>query len=300
MLKQEPVSVQDLGNVDPLVARGFGYEWTRFDQASLDPLEKQRIFEEYFAIFPWQELPPDAVGADFGCGSGRWASVVAARVGHLYCIDASVDALNVAKRNLREHANCTFVAASVGRLELLPQGLDFGYSLGVLHHVPDTLAGLRSCVATLKPGAPFLIYLYYRFDHRPVWFRLLWVASDLLRRFVSKLPYGARFAASETLAALVYWPLARTAKLLEHLGASVGGFPLSYYRDKSFYVMRTDALDRFGTRLEQRFTRAEIEKMMLAAGLRDIRFRDPAPFWCAVGRKQTTTTPTLPSRTIRT
>lgn len=289
MLKQEAVTVSHAENVDPQVAAGFGDEWTRFDQALLDPLEKQRIFEEYFAIFPWDELPLGAVGADFGCGSGRWASVVAGRVGHLYCVDASVDALDVAKRNLREHANCTFVAASVGSLDLPPEGLDFGYSLGVLHHVPDTLAGLRSCVATLKPGAPFLIYLYYRFDHRPVWFRALWLASDLLRRFVSKLPHGARFVASQTLAALVYWPLARTARLLEHLGSSVGGFPLSYYRDKSFYVMRTDALDRFGTRLEQRFTRAEIEEMMLAAGLGEIRFSDQAPFWCAVGRKRTTT-----------
>ena len=31
--------------------------------------------------------------------------------------------------------------------------------------------------------------------------------------------------------------------------------PLSFYRDCSFYVMRNDSLNRFGTRLERRFTR---------------------------------------------
>jgi len=49
--------------------------------------------------------------------------------------------------------------------------------------------------------------------------------------------------------------------------------------------MRTDALDRFGTRLEQRFTRDEIERMMQASGLEDIQFRDGPPFWVACGSK---------------
>jgi hypothetical protein len=47
--------------------------------------------------------------------------------------------------------------------------------------------------------------------------------------------------------------------------------------------MRTDALDRFGTRLEQRFSKNEIQQMMESAGLVDIVFREDAPFWCAVG-----------------
>jgi hypothetical protein len=47
--------------------------------------------------------------------------------------------------------------------------------------------------------------------------------------------------------------------------------------------MRNDALDRFGTRLEQRFTQEEIREMMVKAGLRDISFRDNAPYWVALG-----------------
>jgi hypothetical protein len=49
--------------------------------------------------------------------------------------------------------------------------------------------------------------------------------------------------------------------------------------------MRTDALDRFGTRLEQRFTAAEIRQMMEEAGLEKIQFSETMPFWCAVGYK---------------
>lgn len=272
--------------MDPVVAAGFGDEWARFDQAALSPAEKQKIFESYFAIFPWERLPADAVGADIGCGSGRWAGLVAPRVHRLHCVDASEQALAVAERNLRDLANCSFHHAIADEIPLADGTLDFAYSLGVLHHVPDTRRALRACVAKLKSGAPFLLYLYYRFDNRPRWFQAMWRASEVVRAGVSRLPYGLRYAVSQAIAGAVYWPLARAARLGERLGLDVGHWPLSFYRDRSFYVMRTDSLDRFGTRLEQRFTRDEIAEMMREAGLTDVRFSATTPFWTAVGVKR--------------
>jgi SAM-dependent methyltransferase len=273
-------------NQDLHTVRGFGYEWTKFDQASLDPEEREAIFESYFSIFPWERLPKDAVGFDLGCGSGRWAACVAPQVGALNCIDASAEALAVAKRNLEGVPNCEFHHASVEKIPLPDGSMDFGYSLGVLHHVPDTRAGIKACAAKLKPGAPFLLYLYYRFDNQPAWFKAMWGASDLIRRVVSRLPLIFRFWISQALALAVYWPLARAARWLERRGRDVTSFPLAIYREKSFYVMRTDAFDRFCTKLEQRFTRVEIAAMMRDAGLSAIRFSDRMPFWCAVGLKQ--------------
>ena len=69
------------------------------------------------------------------------------------------------------------------------------------------------------------------------------------------------------------------------MGGNVANWPLSAYRGRSYYAMRTDALDRFGTRLEHRMTQAEIRALMEKAGLHDIRFRDGVPFLCAIGRK---------------
>jgi hypothetical protein len=81
-------------------------------------------------------------------------------------------------------------------------------------------------------------------------------------------------------------PLARLALGLDKIGISPEWLPLSAYRTLSFYTMRTDALDRFGTRLEQRFTKEQIFQMMTKAGLQDIQFNKNVPFWCAVGFKQ--------------
>jgi SAM-dependent methyltransferase len=270
-------------NLDKDVVAGFGDEWSRFDQSTLDEVELQQMFENYFNIFPWHALPDGSVGFDLGCGSGRWARLVAPRVGKLHLIDPS-DAIEVARRNLAACTNCEFHRAAVEAIPLQDASCDFGYSLGVLHHVPHTEAGIRACVAKLKRGAPFLLYLYYRFDNKPGWFRALWKMTDVARNGVSRLPFFARYTVSQVLAATVYFPLARGAKVLESVGLNVGNLPLSQYRNNSFYTMRTDALDRFGTRLEQRFTKPEMRAMMERSGLENITFSETS-FWTAVGYK---------------
>jgi ubiquinone/menaquinone biosynthesis C-methylase UbiE len=276
-------------NVDPQVARGFGEEWSTFrqDEDHLSAQQRRDIFADYFRIFPWQMLPPGGgVGIDVGCGTGRWSMLVAPRVAHLHLLDASPDALAVARSNLRSAGNVSFHAASVATIPLPDASLDFAYSLGVLHHVPDTQAAIDAIAAKLKAGAPFLVYLYYALDNRPRWYRVLWRLSNLGRVVISRLPHPLRFVVSQAIAALVYWPLARLATALSRLGRSPRGLPLAYYADKSFYVMRTDAYDRFCTRLEKRFTRLQIEAMLTRAGFADIRFSDREPFWCAVGIKR--------------
>lgn len=272
-------------NLDEQTVRGFGDEWSRFTQDQLGAEVREQIFSDYFSLFDWGALPADPVGADIGCGSGRWAQVVAPRVGHLVLIDASPEALEVAKSNLSGMPNVSFLNASVGALPVDDASLDFAYSLGVLHHVPDTAVAVAAVAAKLKKGAPFLVYLYYAFDNRGFAYRALWRISDGVRRVVSRLPHALRYLVSQAIAAFVYWPLARMALAMERLGKLPAGWPLAYYRDKPFYVLRTDSLDRFGTRLEQRFSCDQIRAMLADAGFVDIRFSDRAPFWCAIAVK---------------
>lgn len=271
-------------NRDEKTVASFGDEWQRFDQSALTDEESSAIFAAYFSIFPWDRLAEDANGFDMGCGTGRWARHVARRVGILHCIDPS-EALDVARRNLRDANNVTFHAGGVDDGCLADASQDFGYSLGVLHHIPDTEAAMRACVRMLKPGAPFLVYLYYAFDNRSAAFRALWRASELGRSLISAMPPAVKHMTTDFIAALVYYPLARLSKLLSAVGVPVGGLPLSFYRDRSFYTMRTDSRDRFGTPLEKRFSKEEIHRMMSNCGLEAITFSVAEPFWCAVGRK---------------
>lgn len=277
---------ESVSNVDRASVASFGDEWSRFDQAPVDPRELNRIFDQYFRIFPWGQLPPDAEGFDMGCGSGRWAKMVAPRVGYLNCVDPSDGALTVAKRNLSAYQNVRFLNASANDVPLAKTSQDFGYSLGVLHHIPDTESALRACVELLKPGAPFLVYLYYRFDNRPPWFPMVWRMSELLRRGISRSPGWTKHFVTDAIALTVYWPFARLGLLSERLGLGMTNLPLYGYRNYSFYTMRTDSRDRFGTPLEQRFTRDEIRDMMTRTGLRNIVFSEEEPYWCALGFRE--------------
>jgi hypothetical protein len=106
-----------------------------------------------------------------------------------------------------------------------------------------------------------------------------------MRSGIARMPHGAKNATTDLLAAAVYWPLARVSWLGEKLGLNTESLPLHSYRNSSFYTMRTDSRDRFGTPLEQRFTREQIRAMMEAAGLRDVVFSENEPYWHAVGTK---------------
>lgn len=273
-------------NLDEKTVKGFGDEWSRFTQDNLSNTDRELMYGDYFNVFPWHEISKDAIGADVGCGSGRWAFMVAPKVGHLHLVDASPDALNVAKKNMGQFNNCSFHNSSLDQMPFSDESLDFAYSLGVLHHVPDTAKAITSVSKKIKTGGKFLAYIYYKFDNRPFWYRWLWKISDFMRAVICRMPYSLRYAISQILAALIYWPLARTALLVEKIYKPLPNMPLFWYRNKSFYSLRTDSLDRFGTRLEHRFTKTQIDEMLAAAGFQNIKFSDNAPFWCVTATKK--------------
>ena len=279
------LSERTMRNLDEHTAQGFDLIWKRYGagDAASEEAGPSEVFDGFFSIFPLERLAGE--GFDLGCGNGRIARFVAPRAGFLHCIDQSAGGLAAARHALRHCKNVDFLRASVDSIPLPDGSQDFGYSLGVLHHIPDPEAGLRSCVRKLKRGAPFLVYLYYSLDNRPGWFRLIWRASDVARRAICRLPFPLRAGASTALAATLYWPLSRVARVLRKFGMQTDGLPLSSYIDRPWIDLKADALDRFGTSVEHRFSKVEIEAMMRDAGLRDISFSDGPPFWVAVGYK---------------
>ncbi len=91
---------------------------------------------------------------------------------------------------------------------------------------------------------------------------------------------------TDPIAALVYLPLAQACGLLGRTGVRVDNIPLAYYRNHSFYTLRTDARHWFGTSLEKCFSRRQVVSLMEDAGLERVRVSDRAPLWCAVGSKR--------------
>lgn len=270
----------DIGsvNMDQATVSSFGEEWKRFH--TFDPDELQRCGDQYFDLLGEHEPGPDAIVLDAGCGTGRWSWYLAPRVAAVEAIDPS-DAVYPAMQLLENSPNVRITRCSIDSMPFADASFDFIMSIGVLHHVPDTEAALKTLKKKLKPDGSFLVYLYYDVSHRGLLFRSLFACVNVFRRLISSLPTSIKQVICEGIALLVYWPLARISQVVSMLGLKriAKKIPLSYYAEKGFFIMRNDALDRFGTPLEKRFTRAEITFMLNNAGFSRIRFSEGEPYW---------------------
>ena len=272
-------------NIDDVTVKSFGEEWDRFNDFS--DIEIEKIGNEYFDIVTEKHLNKNSYVLDVGCGSGRWSKFVSKKVHFVEAIDPSSAVANAVRMNINCE-NVRVTQASVDHIPFENDSFDFVFSLGVLHHIPDTQSAMASCIQKLKPGGYFLVYLYYNFDNKSVAFKFIFKIINLIRLFISHLPSKMKIVLCDALAVLIYFPMARLSKLIKIISKKKKYYqfiPLHYYHDKSFYIMRNDSLDRFGTPLEQRFTKSEILKMMNNTGLTDVEFSSNPPFWHAIGKK---------------
>ena len=274
----------DSANLDSVTVASFGREWKKFN--TFTEKDIARIGDEYFDVVDEEGFSPQTVALDLGCGSGRWSRYLAPKVGFIEAVDPS-EAVVAAQAMTGDLDNVRVTRAGVNNLPFADHSFDFIFSLGVLHHLPDTGTALSTATRKLKPGGTFLLYLYYALDNRGPGYKLVFHISNLARRVVSRLPATLKEWVCDAIALVFYVPLAGLARVVRIvLGKKLfEKVPLHYYADKSLWVMRNDALDRFGTPLEHRFTREAISDMMKKAGLADVKFSEAAPYWHVVGRK---------------
>lgn len=268
-------------NIDSATVLSFENEWDKFSHFSDKEIEA--IGSEYFDIIDFNYFGSEACALDVGCGSGRWSAFVAKRLHRVEAIDPNLSVLQAAKVHANS-SNIRFTHASVSNLPFRDGSFDFVFSLGVLHHVPDTFAAIKDSIKMLKPNGVLLLYLYYSLDNRGFTYRLLFKLVNLLRSAISKMNNRTKGLLCDLIACLIYFPLASFAGIMKKLpfpSARVIGkkMPLSYYSSKSFKVMRNDALDRFGTPLEKRFSRSEIQQMLVSLNMTDIIFSENEPYW---------------------
>src|SRR2546430_2451377 len=274
------------GSTPDAVIAGFDDEWMRFRE--VDTADQSQFFELSFDLIPAHRFASELTVLDAGSGAGGWAHEVSERGPRIIAIDLG-RSIEVTRANTSpERVAC--VQADLRALPLAPEAVDWAYSLGVLHHTEVPELGLSNIVRSVRPGGLVVLYLYYALDQRGPLFRGVFQVVDLARRVISRQPRAAARAIATVIAATVYWPLARGGAIVERVGAPglAAKLPLSFYRHLSFATMRNDSLDRFGTRLERRYTREQMRDLMRGAELIDVRISDSPPYWHGVGSKPRT------------
>lgn len=272
-------------NLHAKTVDSFSLEWMKFSHFNETEIEKAG--SQYFDLIDSQIINENSLVLDVGCGTGRWSKYLSPKVKWIEAIDPSRAVFSAAMLT-KNISNIRISQASIDNIPFEDNSFDFVFSLGVLHHVPDTFGALQQCVKKVKPKGWLLLYLYYNLDNRGWLYRSLFQFSTLFRKLISVMPSKIKLLVCDLIAIVVYLPFVFFSRGLRAILPSSTLYkhvPLSYYWDKSFKIIRNDALDRFGTPLEQRFSKREIERMMLNVGLSNVKISPNEPYWHAVGQK---------------
>ncbi len=237
-------------------AKNFGEQWLVFDHVSAHHEEQ---FKDWIApVTP--EFVRGSTVIEAGCGKGRHTRAIAewgAR--DIIGVDLSA-AVEAAYQNTRDLENAHIIQADIYRLPLKPV-FDYGFSVGVLHHLPDPRAGFDSLVKSLKPGGAVSAWVYGRENNG--W--IVHLVNPLREHFTSKLPMRVLYVLSYVptlmlylMARLIYAPLANT-KLSRRLFYAdyigyIARFPFREIHNivhdhltapTAFYISRADFADWF-------------------------------------------------------
>ena len=235
----------------------FGFQWNTFAKSQLDSANgTTRSLDTFEEKTGWRiDSLRGLQVLDAGCGMGRFAEVCAAAGASVHAVDLS-RAVEAAARNLSHRPNITFYQADILNLPFAHGTFDAIYSLGVLHHTPDTRRAFMSLVPLLKPGGRIAIWVY------SAKLRLMF-GGELLRLVTPRL-------STERLLRLcrIAVPLYHVHRLPVIGRATTAILPTSLNPDPEWRWL--DTFDWYAPRYQWKHTYGEVEAWFRDAGLTGI------------------------------
>lgn len=255
---------------DEAYVGSFGFQWNRFNVVQLDTApggESERTLAEKTGLRP-EDVDGKTV-LDVGCGMGRFSEVVSRWGGRVVGVDLS-EAVFAAHRNLADRENVTILQADAFRLPLRDGAFDVAFSIGVLHHTPDTRGAFLQIPPKVKAGGRVSIWVYSKRLQR------IHPGSEILR------PLTSRMDPERLLGIIRRWEprlykARRFPRVVQLVRAVV---PTSAHPDPEWRIL--DTFDWYSPRYQWKHTDEEVERWFGEAGLTEIRHGPfPVSVWGA-------------------
>jgi len=254
----------------------FGQQWTNY-RDNTGYYGSLALFQDMFGPLLG---PGDLAGRrvlDIGSGTGRIvAMLLAAGAAHVTAVEPSA-AFEVLSQNLRPHADRVTFLPIAG--EAIPADLDvdFAFSIGVLHHIPDPDAVVRAAFAALRPGGKIGIWLYGREGNG-----LYLAVLTPLRAVTKRLPHAALAA----LVRLVDLPLVGYVALCRVLPLPLGGYMREVVGRLDPTKRRLTVYDQLNPAYAKYYTRGEAASLLTRTGFTDVTLHHRHGYsWSVVGTK---------------
>lgn len=254
----------------------FGQQWTKYtsNDGFYGSLE---LFQDMISPLLTIDEIKGARVAEIGSGTGRIVEMLlAAGVSHVAAIEPS-DAFYVLRENLRSKQDRVSFHHTAG--DQLPDcgGLDYVFSIGVLHHIPNPVPTVKAAYHSLKPGGRFVIWLYGREGNR-----LYLAIFNLIRHVTKHLPHAMLAA----LVWLIYWPLSLYIQVSKYVPLPLRRYMTEVIGKMSPEKRRLVIYDQLNPAYAKYYTREESQRLLFDAGFIDVKLHHRHGYsWTVIGKR---------------
>jgi SAM-dependent methyltransferase len=255
--------------------KDFGEQWLHYGDIKgfFGSLE---LFSDI--IFPFL-IPADIKDckvAEIGSGSGRIVNMLlqcGAR--HVIAIDPS-EAFEVLYRNIEQPEKVTCLKITGDQLPAYGD-LDYIFSIGVLHHIPNPAPVIEAAFKALRSGGQFLVWLYGK-EGNGLYLALI----RPLRVLTKPLPHPML----AFLVEMIYWPLVLYIKFCRWLPLPLRGYMLLILEKMSPEKRRLIIYDQLNPSYAKYYTQFEAKRLLSDGKFVNIRVHHRHGYsWTAIGTK---------------
>jgi len=255
--------------------KDFGEQWRKYsdNDGYYGSLE---LFSDILSPFLRPDEIRDCRVAEIGSGTGRIVNMLLeAGAKHVLAVEPS-DAFEVLCRNIEQPEKVTCLKIMGEQLPAYGD-LDYVFSIGVLHHIPDPAPVVEAVFKALRPGGNFLVWLYGKEGNG------LYLAMVRPLRILTKhLPHFML----ASLVEMIYWPLVFYIKLCHWLPLPLRKYMMSILERISPEKRRLIIYDQLNPSYAKYYAQSEARKLLLDGNFANVRIHHRHGYsWTVIGTK---------------